>query len=220
MNEKPILPLPNLIDEELFGSRVSELRGDREALRKKIGALSSDFVMLWPARLHEETKGLLNFLRAVEGSLNSRVKILIAGEGPDRPVLESWLASSSISGVTLLGWQPEERMLELYALADLFLLPSLRDPNPLSVIEALWAGIPVLISDRCGNYPEAVEEGVNGWVVDPAAEMQMRGVLDKILRLTPDELARAGAASARIARQRFSTDANVERFVDSVVKVA
>jgi glycosyltransferase involved in cell wall biosynthesis len=220
LKEKPILPLPNLIDEELFGGRVSELRRDRAVLRKKIGASTTDFVMLWPARLHEETKGLLNFLRPVEGILNSRVKILIAGEGPDRALLEAWLASSSISGVTLLGWQPEERMLELYALADLFLLPSLRDPNPLSVIEALWAGLPVLISDRCGNYPEAVEEGVNGWVVDPAAETQIQGALEKVLRLTPDELASAGAASARIARQRFSTKANVERFVDSVVKVA
>jgi glycosyltransferase involved in cell wall biosynthesis len=220
LKDKPIVPLPNLIDEKLFGTRVSELRRDRNALRAAIGVSSEDFVILWPARLHEQTKGILNFLRAIHGSLQPRVKILIAGEGPDRGMLESWLASSSISGVTLLGWQSEERMLELYASSDLLLLPSLRDPNPLSVIEGLWAGLPLLISNRCGNWPEAVEQGINGWVIDPMSEAQMRQAFEQILRLTPVERTRAGAASARIAESKFSTQTNVESFVDGVMQVA
>ncbi len=111
-------------------------------------------------------------------------------------------------------------MLELYASCDLLLLPSLKDPNPLSVIEALWAGLPLLISDRCGNWPEAVEQGVNGWVVDPTSQTQMRRTFEQVLRLTHDDLARSGAASARIARQKFSTQANVESFADSVMELA
>jgi len=219
LKDKPVVPLPNLIDEELFGARVAELRAHRSAFRRSMGLSSQDLVILWPARLHERTKGLLNFLRAVEGALQPRVKILIAGEGPDRHALESLLASSSMAGVTLLGWQSEERMLELYASSDLLLLPSLRDPNPLSVIEALWAGMPLLISNRCGNWPEAIEQGVNGWVVDPMSQTQLRRTFEHILRLTPDELARAGAVSARIARQKFSTSANVKSFVDCVMRV-
>jgi len=220
LKNKPFVPLPNLIDEELFGARVTKLRAHRSAFRRSIGLSSEDFVILWPARLHERTKGLLNFLGAVEGVVHPRVKILIAGEGPDRRVLESWLASSSIAGVTLLGWQSEERMLELYASSDLLLLPSLRDPNPLSVIEALWAAIPLLISNRCGNWPEAIEQGVNGWVVDPTSQTELRQVFEQVLRLTPEELARAGTASARIARQNFSTQVNVASFVDCVMEAA
>jgi glycosyltransferase involved in cell wall biosynthesis len=219
LKDKPLVPLPNLIDEELFGARVAELRARRSELRKSIGVSSDDFLVLWPARLDERTKGILNFLRAVEGSVPPRVKILIAGEGPDRPELESWLASSSISGVTLLGWQREETMLELYASSELFLLPSMRDPNPLSVIEGLWAGLPLLISNRCGNWPEAVEQGVNGWVVDPMSQTQLRHAFEQVLRLSAEELALAGAASARIARQNFSTQANVSSFVDCVMRV-
>jgi len=219
LRDRPLVPLPNLINEELFGTRVTELRARRSVFRRSLGLSNDDLVVLWPARLHERTKGLLNFLRAVEGSLRPGVKILIAGEGPDRGELESWLASSSISGVTLLGWQSEERMLELYASSDLFLLPSLRDPNPLSVVEAAWAGIPLLISNCCGNWPEAVEEGVNGWVVDPTSPTQLRHAFEHAIGLTQEELARAGAASARIARQRFSMQANVKLFVDCVMRV-
>src|SRR5207253_3229992 len=107
----------------------------------------------------------------------------------------------------------------LYASSDFFLLPSLRDPNPLSVIEAVWAGLPLIISNCCGNWPEAVEEGVNGWVVDPTSHTQLRDVFERALGLTQEERARAGAASARIARQRFSTEANVKLFVDRVMRV-
>ena len=219
LTDKPLVPLPNLIDEELFGARVAELRAHRSAFRQSMGVSSDDFLVLWPARLDERTKGLLNFLRAIEGAVPPSVKILIAGEGPDRQELESWLASSSLSGVRLLGWQREERMLELYASADLFLLPSFRDPNPLSVIEALWAGLPLLISDRCGNWPEAVEEGANGWVVDPISQTQLRQAFEQALRLSREELGLAGAASARIARQNFSTQPNVSSFVDCVLRV-
>jgi glycosyltransferase involved in cell wall biosynthesis len=100
------------------------------------------------------------------------------------------------------------------------LLPSLRDPNPLSVIEALWAGLPLLISDRCGNWPEAVEQGVNGWVIDPTSQTELCRAFEQALRLTEGDLARSGAASARIARQKFSTQRNVESFADCVMKLA
>jgi glycosyltransferase involved in cell wall biosynthesis len=219
LKDMPLVPLPNLIDEGLFGARVAELRARRSVLRQSIGVSGDDFLVLWPARLDERTKGLLNFLRAIEGSSRPGVRILIAGEGPDRHEIESWLASSSISGVTLLGWQREERMLELYASSDLFLLPSIRDPNPLSVIEALWAGLPLLISDRCGNWPEAIEPGVNGWVVDPTSQAEMRRAFEAAMQMTPQERARAGAVSASIAREKFSTQASVTAFADSLMRV-
>jgi len=219
LKDKPLVPLPNLIDEDLFGARVAQLRARRSELRQSLGVPNDDFLVLWPARLDEQTKGILNFLRAIEASVCPGVKILIAGEGPDRRDIESWLASSSISGVTLLGWQREERILELYASSDLFLLPSFRDPNPLSVIEALWAALPMLISDRCGNWPEAIEPGVNGWVVDPMSQAEMRRAFEAAVQMTPQERARAGAASASIAREKFSTRANVKAFADSLMRV-
>lgn len=217
LSDKPTLKLPNLIDEKLFGTKVGELRLDRGSIRAKWGLSAGEFAMLWPARLDERTKGILNFLRAVKELLNSRVRILIPGTGPDRGDIEAWIASNSISSVRLLGWQPEDKMLELYAASDFFVLPSLMDPNPLSVIEALWAGLPVLISDRCGNWPEAVEQGMNGWIVDPSSPVKMRDNLAQALRMTTEQLADAGAASARLAAERFDTERNVRSFVSSVV---
>lgn len=214
---KPILHLPNLVDEMLFKEKVSALRVIKGELRKEMGFSIKDLIFLWPARLHEKTKGLLNFLSAIAALVNENVKIMIAGEGEDRHLIESWINESSLcNNITLLGQKNEEDMVSLYAIADGFLLPSLKDPNPLSVIEALWAGLPILISINCGNYLEAVDEEINGWVIDPANRNAMRTAFEKLINLTSDERKLFGIRSTQIAELQFATQVNVQRFVNEL----
>jgi UDP-glucose:(heptosyl)LPS alpha-1,3-glucosyltransferase len=75
-----------------------------------------------------------------------------------------------------------------YGLADCFVLPSLYDPFPNAVLEALACGIPAIVSDRSGAA-ELIQPGVNGWVC---------GALD-VPRLTGAMAAAAGPARARMA---------------------
>lgn len=214
---KPILHLPNLVDEILFKEKVSALRIIKGELRKEMGFSNKDLLFLWPARLHEKTKGLLNFLSAIAESVTENVKIMIAGEGEDRRQIESWIKETSLcKNITLLGQRSEQDMLSLYATADGFLLPSLKDPNPLSVIEALWAGLPILISINCGNYLEAVDEEINGWVIDPANRNAMRTAFEKLINLTSDERKLFGIRSTQIAELQFATQVNVQRFVNEL----
>lgn len=214
---KPILHLPNLVDEMLFKEKVSALRIIKGELRKEMGFSNKDLLFLWPARLHEKTKGLLNFLSAIAELVTENVKILIAGEGEDRRQIESLIKEASLcKNIMLLGQKSEQDMLSLYAVADGFLLPSLKDPNPLSVIEALWAGLPILISINCGNYLEAVDEEINGWVIDPANRNAMRTVFEKLINLTSDERKLFGMRSTQIAELQFATQVNVQRFVNEL----
>jgi glycosyltransferase involved in cell wall biosynthesis len=214
---KPILHLPNLVDEILFKEKVSALRIIKGELRKEMGFSNKDLVFLWPARLHEKTKGVLNFLSAIAESVNENIKIMIAGEGVDRRQIENWIKKASLSSnIILLGHKSEQDMLSLYAIADGFLLPSLKDPNPLSVIEALWAGLPILISINCGNYLEAVDEEINGWVIDPANRNTMRAAFEKLINLTSDERKLFGIRSTQIAELQFATQVNVQRFVNEL----
>jgi glycosyltransferase involved in cell wall biosynthesis len=70
------------------------------------------------------------------------------------------------SPVELVGQKTETEMVRLYAAADLFVLPSLIDPSPLSPIEACAAQLPLLASRRIGNYDDVLEDGTNGWGFD------------------------------------------------------
>jgi glycosyltransferase involved in cell wall biosynthesis len=213
---KVFLPLPNLVDETKFGARIAELKRNRAELRQRHGIDASDFAMIWPARLDERLKGILRFLDTVKDLVPPNVKILLAGEGADRPKIEAWVAEHLPRNVRLLGYQREGVMLELLAAADALLLPSVVDPNPLSVVEALWAGLPLLISNRCGNSPEAIDEGRNGWAVDPCDAESVRAAFRRLVESSPRELSAMGTVSRDLAERRFSTKECVDAFVAAV----
>lgn len=217
--DRPFLRLPNLVNEELFRDRVCALREKREELRRASGLSDDDLVLLWPARLHEETKGIINFLSAVKGLLQPRVKVILAGEGPDRRTVENWLVANSFKQVSLLGQRSEEQMLQLFAIADVLLLPSLRDPNPLSVIEALWAGLPLLISRSCGNWPETLEDGRNGWLMDAESPLSMQKCFADLLLRSSTDMRAYGRRSLEIAEERFNSRYCVNKFVRDLLKL-
>jgi glycosyltransferase involved in cell wall biosynthesis len=202
--ERPFIRLPNIIDEQVFRDGVDARRVDRQHIRSRLGATEHEQVWLVCARL-EKFKGLHTFLpllREVSG-----VRVIIAGEGSQRPVLERMCREISLP-VQFVGYQPEHAMTELYAAADVFVLPSLRDPSPLSAIEALAAGLPILLSIRAGNVDEVLH-GSNGWRYDPESRAEMTDLLRRISELTKDELAAMGAESRRI----YETDFNSETWV-------
>ena len=215
---KPFISLPNLVDEKTFNDKVQSLRAKRNEIRAYFNLHDENFVLIWPARLHEPTKGLVSCLEIVKDLIPSNLKILIAGEGPDRQLISRYIKNAGLdSSVILLGQKTQEEMVELYALSDAFMLPSLRDPNPLSVIEALWSGLPIFISIGCGNHPEAVEERENGWVISHEDTDALRSAFAEMIGQTKSERAVFGAKSVKLAKERFSTDVCIERFISEII---
>jgi len=214
----PILHLPNVVDERLYRDRVHELRADERALRLRYGLDESEVVFLWPARL-VPVKGILNFLSAIADLDTGFYTILLAGEGPQRAEIEAWQAEAGFDHLRLLGHCDETAMLELYALADGLLLPSLSEPFGFVVVEGLWAGLPALVSDRVGAWPETIEPEGNGWVVDPAQPQQMRAAFAQAVALGREGLRQMGQASLAVAQERFQTGPAVQWFVDQLLSL-
>ena len=192
------------------------MRKAREALRRKFGYLDSDRVILFPARLDESMKGNLNFLKAINRLNHPRLKVILAGDGPDRPKIEDWLGSHPSINAHLLGFQNSTQMIKLYALADVLALPSYRDPNPLSIIEGLWASLPILISKGCGNWPEAVDNYKNGWVINPHKQEEIRTALESIVEMPEELLKSYGQRSMEIAKQKFYSKQVAQSFISDL----
>lgn len=138
------IALPNVVDESIYGIEVAKKRLRRHEFRVKYGIQPFERALLFPARLHESTKGNLNFLKVLIQAARPRLKVLLAGDGPDRSLIERWLVKHPEANAQLLRYQDTDRMIELLALSDGLVLPSYRDPNPLSIIEALWAALPII----------------------------------------------------------------------------
>ncbi len=219
VGDRRFVPLPNVVDECVFSIARPDA-AERARRLRQFGVPPNARVFFWPARLHEPSKGIINFLDAVRGELTGNDVIIIAGEGPDRARIEQWLQRHALAGrVRLLGFQAQAHVVTWLSVADVLLLPSLRDPNPLAVIEGLWAGLPLILSRRCGNWPEALPAGDNGWLIDPAAGESMALAMRDAVRAPAHRLAQMGETSRRIAAQHFATDRSVRVFADALLSL-
>lgn len=206
--------VPNLIEEKKYRQASEVSQKEKELLREKYQVQSGKTVFICPARL-SPAKGILEFLDLYnECSNKSKGTILIAGEGKLKVQIKEKAEKMGID-VRLLGYQNQESMVQLYAMADVFLLPSLSDPNPLTCIEALWAGLPLLISNHCGNYPEVVEQGRNGYVFNYDKKLETIKIMEKI---NNDSYWKenAGKRSKIYAEKIFNSSQRVKEIIDKL----
>lgn len=131
-------------------------------------------------------------------------RLLVAGEGEERASLEAQTAALGLSDrVVFLGPRPDAaRLMQLF---DLFVLPSLIEQQPFTILEAMAAGLPV-VSSAIFAIPELVEEGRTGLLLAPGDEI---GLANAIHRLLADPAARA--AFGRAGRARFEALFTAER---------
>jgi glycosyltransferase involved in cell wall biosynthesis len=162
-------------------------------------------IVLVPARL-DPLKGhevLLEAARTLEG-----VQVAFAGDGPERARLEGLVDELALSGrVNFLGFR--EDMPRLFASADVVVLPSLAEGLPLSLLEAMAAGTPV-VATAIGGTDEAVEDGITGLLVPPSDAPALAAAVERVLADPEEARRRAEAGAARVA-SLFAADRMVER---------
>lgn len=115
-------------------------------------------------------KNLWSVLAAL-ASADRRWNWTVAGDGPERPNLERAAAELGIEDrVRFLGNIGYQDLPDVYAEADVFIHPSLSEPWGLAVNEAMAAGLPVLVSARCGCATDLVGTSANGSIFEPSVE--------------------------------------------------
>ena len=164
------------------------------------------FPVLCVAGLRPEKRVDL-FIEAVGAARrdNEAVRGYVAGEGRERERLE---AAAARNGVTLLGARAD--VLELVAAAGAVCLPSEAEAMPMSLLEAMALGRPVIATD-VGGTAELVRHGETGYLLPPG---DGRAVTRALVELAEDP-ARAdemGAAGRRLQRERFTGEQMVEGY--------
>ncbi len=218
--KKPMLDLPNVVDERLYRDEVANRRVGRQELLARWHLEERHRPILFAAARLEPIKGIKELLLALASMQTKPVTLLIAGEGALQAELETLIREAGLEEkLRLLGFLAETEILDLLSLADGFILPSLGDPYPLAVIEAAFAGLPLLLSDRVGCHPEAVLPGENGLLFNPHDLDSIRLCLDEFVGLGPLKWAQMGARSLEMAEDRFGTERVVARFVGQLLQL-
>jgi glycosyltransferase involved in cell wall biosynthesis len=122
--------------------------------------------------------------RQIAGS--NSCDLVLCGDGELRSQLEHYITELDLQNfVHLPGFLQQEQLLPYLAHATCFIHASLQEQWGLVVNEAMAAGLPVLVSNRCGCFEDLVIEGVNGFGFDPENSQQ---ITDLMLKITSGEI--------------------------------
>jgi glycosyltransferase involved in cell wall biosynthesis len=185
---------------DLILSRASENRRDRA--RAVMGVPPQDFVVIQVARL-DRLKDHATALRMLACVRRQRadVRLVLVGDGPERAQIEEMTRQLDLKAyVHLLGLRTD--VAQLLPGADLLLLTSISEGIPLSVIEGMAAGLPI-VATRVGGVPELVEDGVTG-LLAPAGDAEALAERAVALAGDPELRGRLGKAGRRRALGQFS----------------
>jgi len=157
--DSPIVVVPNGVD-------LSHFRGEHSPLRREMfGFHDQDVVLVYAGRLAPE-KNLPFLIRAFAG-LNQAfpdTKLLLLGSGPEKENLEKLTLELGVGkAVCFPGLIPYERLPEYLVMCDAFVTASVTEVHPLSVIEAMAVGLPVL-GIRSPGVSDTVEDDNTGYL--------------------------------------------------------
>ncbi len=93
------------------------------------------------------------------------IKFIIVGEGKERKKLQRRIDLELIDNLTLFGFKTPKEIKKLYIKSDLFLLTSLKEGTPTSILEAMSCGL-AIVSSNAGGIQNIINNGVNGFIVE------------------------------------------------------
>jgi glycosyltransferase involved in cell wall biosynthesis len=183
-------------------------RGDGRALREDLGIGTDDPVVGTVCIIRSE-KALDVLVRAAALLARGfpRLRLLIAGTGPDRERVEAVTEQVGLSDrVHFAGARTDVH--DVLAAIDVAVICSDYEGSPRSILEFMDAGKPI-VATEVGGIPEAIEDGVHGLLVPPRDEAALAAALGRVLA-DLDVGSEMGARARDRCRREFSLDRTVE----------
>ena len=194
-----IFPGYDAVDNDYFARGAAAARADADATRARLGLPARYFLASNRFVPQKNLPGLLDAYAAYRRAAGPRAwKLVLLGDGELRPALEAQLAALDLTAdVSLPGFKQYGELPAYYGLAGAFVHASTKEPWGLVVNEAMAAGLPVLVSERCGCAYDLVASGENGWKFPPANLTVLTAFLARIATCEPSALAAMGESSQR-----------------------
>ena len=205
-----IVDIGSGMNKEEWQSRAA--RFSRSDVRASWNIPDNAYVVCYCAKL-QDWKRPLDLVRAFAKANLANAYLVMAGEGPQRAEVELAVDALGIRERTrILGFVNASQLPGVYKASDLFVLPSAYDPCPLVVPEAMFSGLPVILSDTILGRLYMIDEGKSGYIYRCGDTEQLAGLLEEVLA-HPEVLANLRSGVAEQMKQWTAQD-----FVDSWIK--
>lgn len=183
----------------------------KECIRKKKNEMKNVLFLGFITKL----KGCFDIPQIAEKVIeqNKKIKFILAGTGEVEKLQEVLKKKNLEKYFVFPGWVKMEEKQKLLKNADIFLLPSYTEAMPMSILEAMGYGLPIVASD-VGGIPQLVEKNKNGFMARPG---EINKFAEAILKIIEDEKLAfdMGKASMEKAYNQYS----LEKHIDKVSKL-
>ena len=188
------------VDNDHFFAGAQAARANEESERARL-QLPPRFLLASSRFVAQKNLSTLleSFARYSQEAGAGAWKLVLLGDGPLRAELLELRRTLNLTEAVLLpGFKQYHELPAYYGLAGAFVHASTREPWGLVVNEAMAAGLPVLVSGRCGCARDLVVPGENGFVFDPADPRELTARITQVTRASAEARAGMGAASRRL----------------------
>lgn len=158
---------------------------------------------LGPRKGHSDLLLALSKLR----SLSQYIEVQIVGDGEMREALEAQVRDLRLTNVTFLGKRDD--VPAILSKTDIFVLPTLNDNLPISIIEAMHSGTAILTTD-CGGITEIVRHNETGLIVQPGNVVQLATQLKQLI-VNGALRSHLGENASRYAKSHLTREAMVQK---------
>jgi glycosyltransferase involved in cell wall biosynthesis len=169
----------NGIDGEIFKDSFSI--EEKSKIKESLRIREDEFIAAIVASLRQK-KGHEHAFKAVKAIARAgdKVRLLILGDGERKIFLQKCAEQLSVSrNLVWLGYQNDPR--KFLSVSDALIVPSIAESFPISILEALAMGKPVIAS-RVGGIPEVISDGLNGFLFEPKDVLSLVEKLQKLIR--------------------------------------
>ena len=196
----PVTIVPNGVDTEVF--QPHDMRKAREFL----GIPQDPRVVLFAAEAVSNRRKGLALLMSALTQLQKSENLLLLSVGRGAPKM-----STDIPHLHLTHVDDDRRLAAIYSAADLYVIPSLQDNQPNTVLEAMACGTPV-VGFAVGGIPDMVRPGITGLLASAGDLVGLATAITELLRCR-DKRTSMGAACRRVVVGEYTRELQVERYV-------
>ena len=210
--------LPHSIDVAHYAAGTADARTYRRTFREQLNLQGVTFIYVGRLWWGKGILYLLDAFNTVQRQSTKPVSLLLVGDGPDEALLRQRCSALRLRNVVFAGFQQKSDLPRYYAMADVFVFPTLGDPYGLVVDEAMACGLPVISTSAAGEICDRVKDGDNGYIVPPK---ESNALAARMLELAQDVTLRVGMgrrSTVKIAGhtpERWAED--FERIVFSIL---